>query len=81
MGIQLGIIGLIIFIFTLILPALLLWKQNFAPALFLALILIINGMTEAWLETQSGVIFFAFFTTLFWCYYQEIRDQQLTSIE
>ncbi|MFT5600735.1 MAG: O-antigen ligase [Flavobacteriales bacterium] len=81
MGIQLGIIGLLIFIFTLILPAILLWKQNFAPALFLALILIINGMTEAWLETQSGVIFFAFFTTLFWCYYQEIRDQQLISIE
>ena len=39
-------------------------QKDFIYALFLA-IMILNFMTESVLETQSGVIFFAFFNTVF----------------
>ena len=39
-------------------------QKDFIYALFLA-IMILNFMTESVLETQSGVIFFAFFNTIF----------------
>jgi O-antigen ligase len=76
-AIQLGVVGILVLTFTIIYPAIVLWKQKYTPPLFLAFLLIVNGMTEAWLETQSGVLFFAFFSTLFWSYYQEIRIQKL----
>ena len=39
-------------------------QKNFIYALFLV-VMILNFMTESILETQSGVIFFAFFNTIF----------------
>jgi O-antigen ligase len=60
-----GIIGLIFLLFfTLIMFIKSYRSKQFMYTLFIGLI-IINFMTESVLETQSGVIFFAFFNTLF----------------
>ena len=62
-----GIVGLIYFLILLFYP----FTKQLSPAqlllyiIFLTLI-IVNFMTESMLETQSGVIFFAFFITLFY---------------
>jgi O-antigen ligase len=62
-----GVFGLLYFLIMIGAP----FKNNFTPPqlliyfLFLVLI-IINFMTESMLETQSGVIFFSFFITIFY---------------
>tara|TARA_B100000900_G_scaffold327760_1_gene287942 strand:+ start:223 stop:744 length:522 start_codon:yes stop_codon:yes gene_type:complete len=60
-----GLIGsFCLLFFTLIMLITSLIEKDFLYALFLTII-IINFMTESMLETQSGVVFFAFFNTLF----------------
>ena len=60
-----GIIGLIFLLFFTLIMFIKSYKsKDFMYTLFIGLI-IINFMTESVLETQSGVIFFAFFNTLF----------------
>ena len=60
-----GLIGFIFLIFfTIILLIFSLRDKNYMYALFI-FIMMINFMTEAILETQSGIVFFALFNTLF----------------
>lgn len=60
-----GIIGAIILLTFLILPLLYSFKYKLWLYSIFILIIGLNFMSEAMLETQSGVIFFAFFNTLF----------------
>ena len=57
-----GFLLLVFFTFGMLYASL--KQKDFIYALFLA-IMILNFMTESVLETQSGVIFFAFFNTIF----------------
>ena len=60
-----GVIGFIFLIFfTIILLILSLREKDYMYALFI-FIMTINFMTESILETQSGIVFFALFNTLF----------------
>ena len=60
-----GLIGSIcLFFFTLVMLIFSLKEKDLVYALFLFLI-ILNFMTESMLETQSGVVFFSIFNTLF----------------
>lgn len=63
-----GIVGFFYFLYLITIPFFrnLSSSQSFIYALFTILI-ILNFMTESMLETQSGVIFFSFFITLFYC--------------
>lgn len=68
-----GTIGLIFLLFfTLIMLIKSFISKEFMYTLFIGII-IINFMTESVLETQSGVIFFAFFNTLF--FFQWINNK------
>lgn len=60
-----GVIGLIVFLFSLAYPAVAL--RNYLHGLYFVFLLIavVSFFTEDTLETQSGVSFFAFFNTLF----------------
>lgn len=64
-AIAFGIIGLIIFLFGLIYPAIV--QRKFSDFLYLSFFLIafLSMLTEDTLETQAGVTFFAFFSCLF----------------
>tara|TARA_Y100000385_G_scaffold261526_1_gene292336 strand:- start:401 stop:1663 length:1263 start_codon:yes stop_codon:yes gene_type:complete len=60
-----GLIGSIcLLFFTFIMLIFSLVEKDYLYALFLTII-ILNFMTESMLETQSGVVFFSFFNTLF----------------
>jgi len=60
-----GVIGLVVFLFSLAYPAVAL--RNYLHGLYFVFLLIavVSFFTEDTLETQSGVSFFAFFNTLF----------------
>jgi O-antigen ligase len=64
--VSVGWIGL----FTLILPFALIFKNSYRKGIwlpvFLGCIILINFVTEAMLETQSGVVFIAFYLSIFW---------------
>ena len=60
----LGIIGFVLFISNLIFPLFLAFKTSNNVYLLFLLIIMINCFTEAMLETQAGVIFYAFFNSL-----------------
>lgn len=59
-----GILGLILFIIILILPAIWGIQKGHFVFLFFLLLLSFNFLSESILETQAGVVFFAFFYTL-----------------
>jgi O-antigen ligase len=61
-----GLIGLICLLSILVAVATKSWENNFIIGSFFIVLVLINFVTEAMLETQSGVIFIAFFTCLFW---------------
>lgn len=61
-----GIIGLLMLITLLSIVMITSWRNNFYIGTFFIVLVFINFVTEAMLETQSGVIFIAFFTCLFW---------------
>ena len=60
-----GIIGFIVFIFSLFSPPVLLKKFRDYRYLAFFIIIIISMLTEDTLETQVGVTFYAFFSSLF----------------
>ena len=63
-GIALGIIGILFLIITLVLPAYISWQQNNYFYVCLIVLLSFNFLTESMLETQSGVMFYAFLSSL-----------------
>ena len=72
-----GIFGFLLLVFfTFGVLYLSLKQKDFIYALFLV-VMILNFMTESILETQSGVIFFAFFNTIF--FFQWFNKKYLTT--
>ena len=72
-----GVFGFLLLVFfTFGMLYLSLQQKDFIYALFLV-IMILNFMTESVLETQSGVIFFAFFNTIF--FFQWFNKKYLAS--
>ncbi|MEX2380128.1 MAG: O-antigen ligase family protein [Vicingaceae bacterium] len=72
----LGLIGLVLFIASFILPFIIALKRK--NRLFLAFIFIfsINLLFESMLEKQDGVIFYAFFNALLFFHFQPKTNQQ-----
>lgn len=64
-GVAFGFVGLLIFAFYLLYPAIVLRKQLHYLYWPFFLIALLSFITEDTLETQSGVTFFVFFQTLF----------------
>ena len=72
-----GVFGFLLLVFfTFGMLYLSLQQKDFIYALFLV-VMILNFMTESILETQSGVIFFAFFNTVF--FFQWFNKKYLAS--
>jgi len=72
-----GVFGFLLLVFfTFGMLYLSLKQYDFIYALFLV-VMILNFMTESILETQSGVIFFAFFNTIF--FFQWFNKKYLTT--
>lgn len=61
-----GVIGLLYIAFLIFFPLFKINSKSFILYLFFLTIIILNFMTESMLETQSGIVFFAFFITLFY---------------
>ena len=80
-AVALGSIGIITLIAMLILPLYISWKNKYWIYVFFILLTMTNFLTEAMLETQSGVIFYAFFNTLFFAVLmQQKPDKSVNSI-
>ena len=80
-AIALGSIGLITLLAMLISPLYFSWKNKHWVYVFFILLTMTNFLTEAMLETQSGVIFYAFFNTLFFAVLmQQKHDKSVNSI-
>ncbi len=62
-ALALGIIGLIILIANLLLPLIFSVQQGHFLYIYFLVLMIIPFMTEAMLETQQGVLFYAFFNS------------------
>ena len=64
-GVAFGFVGLLLFVFYLLYPAIILRKELHYLYWPFFLIALLSFVTEDTLETQSGVTFFIFFQTLF----------------
>ena len=62
-AIQLGIGGLLILILSTIIPLYRAWRQENVFYVVFILIFMLSCMTESMLESQSGIIYFAFFNS------------------
>ena len=62
--ISLGIVGFILLLMSMIYPLAISFKHNNYTYLFFLLIVMLNFLTESILETQAGVVFYAFFNSL-----------------
>ena len=60
-----GIVGLSFLLFLTIIMLFISFKDKYYLYALFLIIMMINFMTESMLETQSGIVFFAFFNTLF----------------
>jgi O-antigen ligase len=60
-----GVVGLIFLVFFTIIMFFNSFKDKYYLYALFLIIMMINFMTESMLETQSGIVFFAFFNTLF----------------
>lgn len=66
----LGVIGFIILILSLVYPMYLSYQNKQFLYIFFGVLIIFNFLSESMLETQAGVMFFAFFNSLiFFSYY------------
>jgi len=63
--VALGITGLILLLALFFLPAYVAWQQKNWICFFFLVIIFLNCLTESVLERQAGIIFFAFFFSLF----------------
>lgn len=62
--VSIGLIGFVVFIASLLIPLFVsIQKKHFFYSLFIVVI-ILNFLTESMLETQAGVMFYAFFNSL-----------------
>lgn len=79
LALEVGVIALIWFVFSLIFPVrMILIDQNWIYGFFI-LNVSLNFMVESMLEGQSGVVFFAFFNAVFFFHSKLVRDENLDS--
>lgn len=62
--VSLGLIGFILLLGTLIFPLIFSFKTSDTLYLFFLLIIVFNFLSESMLETQAGVMFYAYFNSL-----------------
>ncbi|NTW34223.1 MAG: oligosaccharide repeat unit polymerase [Bacteroidetes bacterium] len=62
--ISIGILGFIIILALFIIPFILAWKKKQWLFMIFLIIVFVNFLVESMLETQAGVVFYAFFNTL-----------------
>ncbi|MFA7273246.1 MAG: O-antigen ligase family protein [Crocinitomicaceae bacterium] len=60
-GVELGVLGLLVFLFLLYQAFKIAWKQDNAVFFFVLLILVFNMLFESMLQRQSGIVFYTFF--------------------
>ena len=73
--ISLGVIGFLLLIFSLLLPAIYsAWRKGFVYFLFLVIIAF-NFLVESMLERQAGVVFYAFFNGFLFMMYLPPRNK------
>jgi O-antigen ligase len=75
---SIGLIGLLIFIATLVLPAYYTIKKKENLYFYFILLFSISILTESMLETISGVVFYTFFNALFFAAYFTTNKTSLT---
>jgi O-antigen ligase len=63
--ISIGILGGLILLLVIFYPAFLAWKKQYWIYILFLMVNFMNCMTESILERQAGIIFFAFFFSLF----------------
>lgn len=69
---SLGILGLMIIVFLLIIPAYYALKNGYFTYFLFLIVISINFLIESVLETQAGVVFYAFFNSfLFYITYEQ----------
>jgi len=76
--ISLGIIGFILFLANLFIPLRFSFRTSKSLYLVFLLIIIFNFLTESMLETQAGVMFYAFFNSMicFCCFETDYIEQK-----
>lgn len=62
--VSLGLIGFVLFLANLFLPLFNAWKKKEALYVLFLLMLLLNFAAESMLETQAGVVYYAFFNAL-----------------
>jgi O-antigen ligase len=75
-AIAIGLLGFLILILSLILPMIYSIQKGYYLYVFFIALFIINILTESMLETQSGVIYFAFFNTLLFVAYFNTSERK-----
>ena len=63
--VTLGIIGLLVFLFSLIYPAIVLKMWSFSPFFYLFVIVTMSMLWEDTIESQVGVTVYAFFASIY----------------
>ncbi len=71
--ITLGIVGFLVLILSVVLPAYYALKHHCSLYIIFLTIIVINFLVESMLETQAGVVFYAFFNAIFF-YFAKIND-------
>ncbi len=64
-GVAIGVLGLSILLLQLLLPLIFSIRENAYLYAFFIILFILNLVTESMLETQSGIVFYVVFNTLF----------------
>jgi len=68
-GVAVGLLGLAILLLQLLLPLLFAFKNNAYLYAYFIILFVFNLLTESMLETQSGIVFYVVFNTLFFAAY------------
>lgn len=71
-----GVVGLLVFLGVVFYPFVKLNVREAGPALFFYFISAFFFLQESALQTQSGIVFYSFFSCLFYNYYSSIRQEQ-----
>ena len=71
-----GVIGFVLFLLSIFIPLGFAFKSNNVFYMFFILIIIFNFLSESMLETQAGVMFYAFFNSLL-CFKQQALSPHL----
>lgn len=72
-----GLIGMIVFILSIMIPFVTAWREDNKLYLFFILLFSLCCLTESLLERQHGVMFFAFFNSLFAFHFNKNQNDNM----